>query len=252
MIELKDLNIAFSDKFLLKNVTSSFEDSQLTALLGRNGSGKSTLLKVICGLSINYKGTVLIDNQNIKDFSKDSFSKKLAYVNTKRPFFTNLKCYDVVALGRSPYTSWHAGLSSKDKEIIDNSLIQVGMIDYKNRDFNSLSDGESQKIMIARAIAQQTDIILLDEPTSFLDLPSRFELVELLKTMAHNNKLILYSTHDLDAAVELSDKIAVIDNKKLYNLPIEEMVSSGHIQHLFQTNNKYIDRLLNMIITTRK
>ena len=226
MIQLKDFTIGFENRRLLDNVSTSFRKSKLTALIGRNGTGKSTLLKAICGLNDDYKGEILIDGENIRKIPRNRFATLLAYVNTQRPRMSNLRCKEVVALGRSPYTGWNGKLSEEDFKIVDKAIDLVGMKGYENRYFNSLSDGESQKIMIARAIAQDTKIIILDEPTSFLDLPMRHELVEILKELTiEEKKTILFSTHELDVAIRLCDYIGLIDAGKIYNLPVKEMVS---------------------------
>lgn len=220
MIRLIDFSIGFSSHPLLKNVSELFPASNLTALIGRNGTGKSTLLKAICGINNNYKGSILIEGLNVKDIPRHLLAKKLAYVNTQHPRLSNLRCLDVVSLGRSPHTGWYGRLSDEDTAIIDNAIRQVGMMEYKDRYFNSLSDGECQKIMIARAIAQDTPIILLDEPTSFLDLPTRYELVTILRDLCHcQGKTIIYSTHELDIALKLSDRIAVLEDTNLLNYP---------------------------------
>ena len=224
MIELKDFSIGFGERRLLSHVNTIFPQAKLTALIGRNGTGKSTLMKALCGLNANYSGEILIDGENLRKIPRNKLASKIAYVNTQRPRMANLKCKHVVELGRSPYTGWHGKLSEKDKELVRSSIERVGMTEYSERYFNSLSDGESQKIMIARAIAQDTDIILLDEPTSFLDLPTRYELVSLLKKLTEDQgKCIIFSTHELDIALKMSDYIALVDSPELINLPVEEM-----------------------------
>lgn len=239
MIRLEDFSIGYGKKFLLKETATEFTACKLTALIGRNGAGKSTLLRALCALNDNYSGSIYVDDKNIKTISRAQLAKQVAFVTTKRPGISNLKCEEVVALGRSPYTDWSGHLTKKDKEIIGMAMASVGMTEYAVRSLDSLSDGESQKIMIARALAQDTKVILLDEPTSFLDMPTRFEVVGLLKKLAHDQgKTILFSTHELDIALEMSDYIALIDNAELHNLPVGEMLESGYIQKLF--NNPYI------------
>ena len=239
MISLKDFSIGFSEKMLLEEVTTSFPASKLTALIGRNGSGKSTLMKAMAGLNEKYKGEILIENKDLRNIPKSTLPSLLSYVNTQRPRMSNLKCFDVVALGRSPFTAWHGKIREKDRIIIEDSLLIVGMENYSNRKINTLSDGECQKIMIARAIAQDTKIILLDEPTSFLDLPSRNELVELLKNLTlQSGKTIIFSTHELDIALKYSDQLALIESPHLINLPKDKMIEYfKESQHPFQ---KYI------------
>lgn len=234
MIELKDFSIGFKDRPLLKDVSTEFEERHLTALIGRNGTGKSTLLKALCGLNDNYSGEILINNKNIRKINKVELASLVAYVNTQRPRISNLKCRDMVALGRTPHTMWHGNLSRRDYEITDEALEMVGMAAYSQRQFNSLSDGEAQKIMIARAISQTTPIILLDEPTSFLDMPSRFELGALLKTLTEKEgKTIIFSTHELDIALKYSDAIALVDSNTIITLPTKDIDPSKHLSTFF-------------------
>ena len=234
MITLKNFTIGFKGKVLLSDIETSFADGALTALIGRNGSGKSTLLKAICGLNNNYHGEILIEEVNIRNLSPIQLSHKISFVHTQRPRISNMKCKDIVALGRTPYTGWSGKLNNKDKKIVIESLNMVGMSEYADRRLDSLSDGECQKIMIARAIAQDTEIILLDEPTSFLDLPTRYDLVNLLKKLTiEKKKTIIYSTHELEIALKKSDFIALFDSPNLINLPVEQMKSSDHISRLF-------------------
>lgn len=223
MIGLKDFTIGFGEKKLLDNLTMEFPDAKLTALIGENGSGKSTLLKALCGLNDKYSGSIIIDGNNLKEILRKKLASTIAYVNTQRPRNANLKCKDIVALGRSPYTAWDGKLSNKDKQVVENAISMVGMQEYINSNFNTLSDGESQKIMIARAVAQDTKIIILDEPTSFLDLPTRYELVSILKELTLKGKTIIYSTHELDIAFKMSDYIALVDDHKIINLPVNEI-----------------------------
>lgn len=245
MISLTDFSIGFGNKVLLDKISTDFRSGTLTALIGRNGAGKSTLLRAICGLNTDYSGEIFIEGKNLRDLSSSSLSRLLAFVHTKRPHISNMKCRDIVGLGRTPYTNWIGQLSETDNHLIDEALSYVGMQSFSNRKMDSLSDGEAQRIMVARAIAQDTPVIVLDEPTSFLDLPTRFELGELLKGLAHQkNKTILFSTHELDIALEMSDYIALINDGNLYNLPVDEMKKSGHLQKLFKSSASYITRLM--------
>lgn len=230
MISLSQFSIGFGKHILLDNVTTDFAGSKLTALIGRNGTGKSTMLKAICGLNDKYSGEILIEGENIKKITRNILSHKIAYVNTQRPRVANFKCRDIVALGRTPFTAWHGKLNGEDVFKIEEALKLVGMTEYDQRNFNSLSDGESQKIMIARAIAQDTDIIILDEPTSFLDLPTRHELAQLLKDLTDKGKTIIFSTHELDLALKYSDNVALITDNKLINLPTNELEVNNHLK----------------------
>ena len=156
-------------------------------------------------------------------------------VRVQRIRVANLLCRDVVATGRAPYTNWIGRMQPEDEAIVMQSLEKVGMASYALRTMDKMSDGECQRVMIARALAQQTPVILLDEPTSFLDMPNRYALCRLLADLAHEeNKCIIFSTHELDIAQSLCDTIALIDSPNMHHLPTPEMISSGHIEKLFQ------------------
>lgn len=234
MIELHDFSIGYGERTLLCEVEATIEKGKLTALIGRNGTGKSTLLRAIAGLNRRYAGRILLDGRPA-DTRTAEMARTLAFVTTERTRIANLKCEDVVAIGRAPYTNWIGRMQKADTEIVMRSLASVGMEDYAERTMDRMSDGECQRIMIARALAQDTPIILLDEPTSFLDMPNRYELCTLLAQLAHDEgKCILFSTHELDIAMSLADAIALIDPPRLVCLPTEEMRRSGCIERLFR------------------
>lgn len=234
MIELHDFSIGYGERTLLREVDATIEKGRLTALIGRNGTGKSTLLRAIAGLNRRYAGEILLGGRNIAGMKAPEMARTLAFVTTGRTLIANLRCEDVVAIGRAPYTNWIGRMQETDREIVMRSLASVGMEAYADRTMDKMSDGECQRIMIARALAQSTPVILLDEPTSFLDLPNRYELCTLLARLAHDEgKCILFSTHELDIALALADRIALIDPPGLHCLPTPEMIRSGHIQRLF-------------------
>lgn len=234
MIELRDFSIGYGQRRLLEDVSVTIPSRNLTALIGRNGTGKSTLLRAVAGLNRNYSGHIDIDGKDIRSVAPDEMARMMALVTTERVRVSGLKCEDVVAIGRAPYTNWMGRLQEQDREIVAESLKAVGMEAYARRTMDRMSDGECQRVMIARALAQDTPVMLLDEPTSFLDLPNRYELCTLLAKLAHEQgKCILFSTHELDIALALSDSIALIDPPRLYCLPTEEMRRSGHIERLF-------------------
>lgn len=234
MIELKSLTIRFGKRYLLRDVTTGILRGELTALIGRNGSGKSTLLRAIAGLGIRYMGEILIDGKDRKTLTPKELAKTLAFVNPSRLRIADMRCREVAAIGRSPYTDWLGRLSGEDSERVDEALRKVGMSEFAERSVNTLSDGEFQRVMIARALAQDTPLILLDEPTSFLDLPNRYGLVRLLSALCKDEgRTILFSTHELEIAKEYSDRIMLVDAPTLINLPPAEMEAEGHIHRLF-------------------
>lgn len=237
MIELNKFSIGYGERKLLKDVTCSIGDGQLTALIGRNGSGKSTLLRAIAGLNRDYDGQIILDGHTLDGMSSRTMSRTLALVTTERLRVPNLRCSDVVAIGRAPYTNWMGKMQPADKEIVERSLASVGMEKYYDRTMDHMSDGECQRVMIARALAQSTPIILLDEPTSYLDMPNRYELCQLLGRLAHEEgKCVLFSTHELDIALSMTDAIALVDSPNLVCLPTDEMRDSGCIERLFSNS----------------
>ncbi len=242
MIELQDFSIGYGERRLLTDVDTRIDAGKLTALIGRNGSGKSTLLRAIAGLNHNYSGNIILNGNRSADMTAEQLAKNLAFVSTERTRIPNLRCRDVVAIGRAPYTNWIGRMQKEDREIVELSLQSVGMADFSDKTMDKMSDGECQRVMIARALAQATPIILLDEPTSFLDLPNRYELCSLLADLAHKEgKCILFSTHELDIALSLCDTIALIDIPHLHCLPTEAMRVSGYIDRLFRNDSMTFD-----------
>lgn len=242
MIQLRDFTIGYDSRILLKDVSSDFGTGMLTALIGRNGSGKSTLLRALAGLNKKYGGEILIEGKNLRKLTTPELARTLAFVNTERMRIPNLRCEDVVAMGRAPYTNWIGHIREEDREIVAEALESVGMSAYSARTMDTMSDGECQRVMIARALAQDTPVIILDEPTSFLDLPNRYELVALLRSLVHaKGKTIIFSTHELDIAMSLCDRVALIDTPALHILPAEEMRASGYIERLFSSERIAFD-----------
>lgn len=234
MIELRRFSIGFGKRMLLRDVNVTIGKGILTALIGRNGTGKSTLLRAIAGLNRDFKGDIILDGRNIMSLHPGEMAKTLAFVTTERTRIAHLRCEDVVALGRAPYTNWIGRMQDVDREIVERSLAQVGMSDYAWRTMDKMSDGECQRIMIARALAQDTPVMLLDEPTSFLDLPNRHELCRLLADLAHDHdKCIVFSTHELDIALKTSDHIALVNPPSLELTAPEELRTTGLLKTLF-------------------
>lgn len=234
MIRFQDLTLGYGSRILIEKLSTRVKPGELTALVGRNGTGKSTLLRAIAGLGEILSGDIILADKPINELSTAERASTISFVTTDKVRIANLRCRDVVALGRAPYTNWIGRMQKQDEEIVMRSMELVGMGDYADKTMDRMSDGECQRIMIARALAQQTPIILLDEPTAFLDMPNRYELCTLLRRLAHEEqKCILFSTHELDIALALCDSIALISPPQLHLLPTDEMVKSGHIERLF-------------------
>lgn len=248
MIELVNLTVGYGKRILLDNVSACIGKGQITALLGRNGAGKSTLLRIISGMDSPMGGSVRLNSIPVEDMSRRMLSKTVSFVTTERIRIPNLYCRDIVAFGRAPYTDWVGRMSDSDYDAVNRSLERVGMSEYAYKTMDCMSDGECQRIMIARALAQDTDIILLDEPTSFLDLPNRYELVCLLKSMAHDeNKSILFSTHELDIALSLCDSILLIDSPDIHYETSANMKTSGLLGKTFRVSGFDLDSYMNTL-----
>jgi iron complex transport system ATP-binding protein len=181
---------------------------EVTALLGRNGAGKSTLLKTLCGLLPPLRGEVFIEGKPLGGYRPEQFSTYVGVVLTDRTMAGGISVYDLVALGRYPHTGFFGTLREEDHAVIRHALETVGIADKAQRYVSELSDGERQKAFIAKVLAQECPIILLDEPTAFLDVTSRLETMVTLRWLAHiEKKAILLSTHDLDAALQMADRL---------------------------------------------
>lgn len=236
MIELRNITLSFGERKLISGASACFEHGSLVALLGRNGTGKSTLLRAIARLGRVQAGEIRVEGETLDTIPAAALARKIAFVNTERVDADALSVHDLVAIGRSPYTDWMGRLADEDEAKVVRAMEVAGISAMAERRVDTLSDGECQRVMIARALAQDTPAILLDEPTSFLDMPNRYELCTLLRRLAHDeNKCVIFSTHELDIALSLADSIALVDTPNLVHLPTAEMVSSGHIERLFSS-----------------
>ncbi|GHT73339.1 ABC transporter ATP-binding protein [Bacteroidia bacterium] len=208
----------------------------LIALIGRNGKGKSTLLRCIVGLHKVLEGNILIRHKAVKHFSPRELAAIVSYVSTDNVKVGNLKVFDLVSLGRYPYLSWLGGLSADDKGVVERSLRQVGMLASAYKNINQLSDGERQRVIIARALAQDTPLIVLDEPTAFLDVPNRYEIILLLKTLAEQcKKTIILSTHDIALSLKMAHKVWLMGDDKFYADTPQSLQKQGIIEEIFGT-----------------
>lgn len=219
MITLKNLVVGYPDgrhtRQLNHAANEEAHDGMLTCLIGANGAGKSTLLRTIAGFQLPLEGTVLLGGDDVRALSPRQRAERMAVVLTDRPDVMCTTVWEMVATGRAPFTGFWGRLSGKDRNIVTRSLRLVGIEWMADRTVASLSDGERQKVMIAKALAQQTPIILLDEPTAFLDYPSRVEVMQLLLNIAHEeHKTVLLSTHDLDLALHTADRLWLFEKER--------------------------------------
>lgn len=217
MISCNHLTIGYGTRVIQRDLSFTIADGELVALLGANGCGKSTLLRTLAGLQQPLGGECRFSFseafQQRSDLSARR-SKYIALVLTERLSVDSATVRDVVAMGRYPYTSFLGTLTAADNRIVNEAMQQVDVFDLADTFYNDHSDGEKQRILIAKALAQQTPVILLDEPTAHLDLPSRIKTLNLLRSIAHEqNKTILISTHELDLALRTADRVLLMYTK---------------------------------------
>lgn len=213
-ITIEKLKIGYGQQIVAENLNAQFNEGELTCLLGPNGIGKSTLLRTMMALQKPLNGNIFYKKEydgekiDISNIPQNEIAKIISIVLTEKPDVDNMTAEEIVGMGRNPYTGFWGTLSAGDKKIVAETIETVGMAKYIKTPISRLSDGELQKIMTAKALAQSTPVMLLDEPTSFLDFQSKVEIMSLLRNLAHNmNKTIILSTHDLTLAEKMADKL---------------------------------------------
>jgi iron complex transport system ATP-binding protein len=239
-----NLSLGYGSSALLSGLDLRLDAGELVCLLGPNGSGKSTLLRTLAGLQPALAGQIEIGNQGIGKYSPADLARQLALVLTERMDPGNLRVEELVALGRIPYTGWFGTLSKADHEKIDWAMELAAVTPFRNRRVLQLSDGEKQKVMLARALAQDTRLIILDEPTAHLDLPNRFEMMRLLHTLARQTgKAILLSSHELDLALQTADQLWIVaaEGTLTHGTP-EDLVLDKTFEKAFSRPGFHFDR----------
>lgn len=230
--ELKDLTIGYATYTVVENINATLKSGELTCLLGANGAGKSTLLRTISAFQPSLKGNITIDNHDIANIEPRERAKLIGVVLTERTNVQNMTVTELVGMGRAPYTGFWGALSKEDKEIVSDAIAQVGISELATRMVHTLSDGERQKTMIAKTLAQQTPVIFLDEPTAFLDYPSKVETMQLLLRLCHESgKTILLSTHDIEIALQMADNLWLMEKGKGVSIGSpKQLAQDGTIQ----------------------
>lgn len=229
------LTVGYDGKPLIREINIQLKKGEILTLIGPNGAGKSTILKSITRQLATISGTVYLDKQLMSQMSNKEVSQKLAVVLTERMRPELMTCEDIVATGRYPYTGTLGILSAEDKVKVKEAMETVHAWDLKDRDFTAISDGQRQRVLLARAICQEPEIIVLDEPTSFLDIRHKLELLTILKQMVLDNQLtVIMSLHELDLAQKVSDKVICVHGEYIekYGAP-EEIFTSDYIRNLY-------------------
>ena len=241
ILEIHNLTAGYSQRGgrdsinVVTDVNETLQAGELVCLIGPNGAGKSTLLRTLAGMQPAIRGSVALLGHDLRTMSAEERARRLSLVLTQKMDVGLFTGYALVAMGRSPYTGWMGQLRPQDHSVIQEAIRLVGAQNLENRSFTTMSDGERQKILIARALAQEPDLMILDEPTAFLDLPRRVECLSLLRDLAHRTqRTILLSTHDLDLALRSADRIWLLPygGKLRAGVP-EDLVLSGAFQSAF-------------------
>ena len=231
-IRLSNLSIGYCGKngtrVVAAGINAAIRSGELTCLLGANGVGKSTLLRTLSAFQPKLDGDVLIEGREITTFSDKELSRMIGVVLTEKPDIRNMSVRELVALGRSPYTGFWGTLHDDDWQVVDEAISAVRIEPLRDRMIHALSDGERQKVMIAKALAQQTPVIYLDEPTAFLDFPSKVEMMQLLRQLAQTQqKTIFLSTHDFELALQVADTLWLMESQGLSVGTPRELADSG-------------------------
>ncbi len=238
ILKTENLSIGYSTKkgqtVVSSNINIGLQQGELIGLIGANGIGKSTLLRTLTKVQKPLDGDVLINSKSLSEFRQNDLAKALSLVLTEQVASKNLSVFELVALGRQPYTNWVGKLSDNDLAIVNNALQQTNIEELKGKKCFELSDGQLQKVMIARALAQDTDLIILDEPTTHLDMYHKAYVLKLLQRLVkETNKTILFSSHEIDLAIQLCDKLIVMTDGNIVIDSPRNLIEKGSFNTLF-------------------
>jgi len=238
ILKTKNLDIGYSSKkeniVVSSSINITLQKGELIGLIGANGIGKSTLLRTLTKVQEPLNGEVFIGNLELKAYSSLDLAKVMSLVLTEQVVSKNLSVFDLIALGRQPYTNWLGKLTLNDMEVIERTISQTNISELKHKKCFELSDGQLQKVMIARALAQDTELIILDEPTTHLDMYHKAYILKLLKQLTKDTgKTILFSSHEIDLAIQLCDSLIVMTNSEVISDQPCELIAKGTFEQLF-------------------
>ncbi len=246
ILQARQISIGYTHKkeqnIVATNIDLKLEKGKLVALIGANGIGKSTLLRTITGIQKPISGTVILNEKDIHHMNPLALAKNLSVVLTEKLPPSNLSVFELVALGRQPYTNWIGTLTEEDKEKVSQALMLTQIEHLTNKRHYEISDGQLQKVLVARALAQDTPLIILDEPTTHLDLLHKVALFKLLKKLTkETEKCILFSTHDIDLAIQLSDEMIIMTPEMIVQDQPCNLISKGVFNTLFKDEHIVFD-----------
>ena len=241
-LKIENLSIGYASKkersIIASNLNMEIEKGAFVCLLGKNGIGKSTLLRTLSKIQPSFDGEILLNDIPLHNYSANELAQKISLVLTEKLPESNLTVFELIALGRQPYTNWIGKLSGKDIEKINLSMKQTHIEHLSNSKFYELSDGQLQRVLISRALAQDTDIIILDEPTAHLDVQHKMETFQLLKNLAKElHKTILVSTHEIHQAIQSANELWLMTDDNLIVGEPQELINNGNIEKLFTSEN---------------
>ena len=236
ILEIKGLVVSYGGIEAVKGIDLTVEQGKIVTLIGPNGSGKSTILKTVISQLPAIEGAVFLDGEDLRARSRRDTAKRMAIVMTARMDPERMTCRDVVSTGRYPYTGHLGILRPEDKAIVEQSLRETDALDFADRPFQSISDGQRQRVLLARALCQQPELIVLDEPTSFLDIRYKLELLTILKRMVREKNLaVLMSLHELDLAARVSDTVVCVAGDRIDRVgPPSEIFTPDYIAALYR------------------
>ena len=243
--DARHLSVGYDGHALIKDICLSIDKGEVVTLIGPNGAGKSTILKSISRQMQAIAGAVYIDQQDMAKIPRHALAQRMALVLTQRTNPELMSCRDVVAMGRYPYTGRLGVLSQVDEELVSLAMRTVRVEALSERDFAAISDGQRQRVLLARALCQQPEVIILDEPTSFLDIRHKLELLSLLREMAREQGItVIMSLHEIDLAQKVSDKIVCVKGDRIdrFGVP-EDVFSESGVQALFDVEQGFFDPL---------
>ncbi len=221
---------------VMDHLSLTAHHGELVALIGRNGTGKSTLLRTMVALQPSLHGIVRLEGRDIHTIGRSGLPRIVSFTSTEPIAMRNIKVREVVALGRFPYTNWIGSLNADDERYVNEALEVTGLLPLADRNIDNISDGERQRTLIARSLAQDTDLLVMDEPTAFLDLPSRYSIVGLLRKLTREKgKCVIYSTHDLDTAINEADRLWLMTEEGVTQGAPEDLMISGILARTFES-----------------
>ncbi|MCR5666413.1 MAG: ABC transporter ATP-binding protein [Eubacterium sp.] len=248
-IIMDHLGVGYNRKTIIHDICLNIKKGDIVTLIGPNGAGKSTILKTLTRQLSMIEGKVVLDAGNLGAMTHKELAKKMAIVMTERMKPDMMTCQDIVATGRYPYTGRMGVLTKEDEDKVDAALKAVNAMEIANRDFNAISDGQRQRVLLARAICQEPEVIILDEPTSFLDIHYKLELLSILRRMAKEHEITVVMTlHEIDLAEKISDKIICVHGDEIrdYGTP-EEIFHEERIRELYDIDNGFFDPVFGSI-----